>query len=201
MSEVFVSFPGGSRQGVPPLTHAKGTWIASAVMGLREAGYIDAYRSKLEPRYVDVLTNLVPTEWQPVDVLLAHYDACDRLELTTSEALALADSVTNRAQGGVLAFTARVAKSTLVTPWVAMAQLNRLWSRVARGGGLGVFKLGPKEARVEVVQFPGSRYRYCQISMRGVLQSTLALFCGRVFVTELPAYASPTQMAMRVAWA
>jgi hypothetical protein len=101
----------------------------------------------------------------------------------------------------VLELTARVAASTVVTPWVVIGQLNRLWSRMARGGGVGAFKLGPKEARIEVVQFPGSRFRYCQLAMRGILQGALALFCRRVFVTEIPDFASPTQMAMRVAWA
>jgi hypothetical protein len=201
MPEAFLPFPAESRILVPPMTHVKGTWLASAALGLRKNGRLDAYRAVLDPPYRELLTNVDTGEWYGIDVLLAHYAACERLDMPTSDILALAANVSERAQGGVLDLTARVAASTVVTPWVVMAQLNRLWSRVARGGGLGVFKLGPKEARVEVVQFPGSRYRYCQISMRGILQGALALFCRRVFVTEITGSATPTQMAMRVAWA
>jgi hypothetical protein len=201
MIEVFLPFPGGSRALVPPLTHVKGTWLAAAVLGLRGDGRFDAYQANLDARYRDVLTNVVTGDWHPIDVLLAHFDACERLQMTPGEVLAIAEHVSGRAQGGVLELTARLAASTVVTPWVVMAQLNRLWSRMARGGGLGVFKLGPKEARVELVQFPGSRFRYCQLSMRGILQGSLALFCRRVFVTEVPGFTSPTQMAVRVAWA
>jgi hypothetical protein len=201
MSEVFLPFPGESRNHVAPLTHVKGTWLASAVLGLREHGSFDAYRTHLDPRYREVLTNIATAEWHPVEVLLAHYEACERLGMAPGETLAIAENVSSRAQGGVLSLTARLAASTVVTPWVVMAQLNRLWSRMARGGGVGVFKLGPKEARIEVVQFPGSRFRYCQLSMRGILQGSLTPFCRRVFVTEVPGFSTPMQMAMRVAWA
>jgi hypothetical protein len=201
MVEAFLPFPGESRTRVPPMTHVKGTWLASAVLGLRESGKFDAYQANLDSRYRELLTNVVTGDWHPIDVLLAHYEACERLEMTSSEILAIAEHVNSRAQGGVLSLTVRLAASTVVTPWVVMGQLNRLWTRVARGGGIGVFKLGPKEARVEVVQFPGSRFRYCQLSMRGILQGTLGLFCRRVFVTEVPGFGSTTQMAMRVAWA
>jgi hypothetical protein len=201
MSEVFLPFPGENRGLVAPMTHVKGTWLASAVLGLREHGSFDAYQAVLDPRYREVLSNIATSEWHPVEVMLAHYDACERLEMAPDVTLAIARNVTSRAQGGVLSLTARLAASTVVTPWVAMGQLNRLWSRMARGGGIAVFKLGPKEARIEIVQFPGSRFRYCQISMRGILQGSLAPFCRRVFVTELPAFTSPTQMATRVAWA
>jgi hypothetical protein len=200
MSEVFLPFPGESRARVPPMTHVKGTWIASAVLGLREHGQFDAYRSLLEPRYREVLSNISTGDWHPVEILLAHYEACERLQIPPEETLAIAEHVSSRAQGGVLAFSARLAASAVVTPWVAMAQLNRLWSRMARGGGIGVFKLGPKEARIELVEFPGSRYRYCQLSMRGILQGSLSLFCNRVYVSAVPGLDSATQIGMRVSW-
>jgi hypothetical protein len=36
--------------------------------------------------------------------------------------------------------------------------------------------------------------------MRGIYQAAMALFCARVYVNELPRRATPTSIAMRVAW-
>ena len=88
-----------------------------------------------------------------------------------------------------------------VTPWTAFSQFNRLWDRVWIGGGVGVFKLGPKEARLEIVGWPCSRSTYIRHAMRGVVVGMLEMFCTKAYVKDLPRYCSATTLGYRAAWA
>jgi hypothetical protein len=198
--EVFLPFPAATRATVPPLTHIKGTWLTSSLLALKERGHIGRYYAALARAHHETVRNVGIGEWYPTELLLAHYDAVEALKLDGAEIVALADHVSRRAQGGVVELTARLASQSGVTPWAVMSQFDRLWARVARGAGIGVFKLGPKDARVEVVQFPGFRYRYCQVAMGGLIRSMLALFCGAVYLTEVPSFATNTQMAVKLSW-
>ena len=81
-----------------------------------------------------------------------------------------------------------------------LPHLQRLWDRALVGGGLSVTKLGPKEARIEVVGFPVCRFRYCRIGMRGVLTGMIEMFCTKAHVTELPEW-TDTSGAVKIAWA
>ena len=81
-----------------------------------------------------------------------------------------------------------------------LPQFQRFWSRMMRGGGVGIWRIGPKEARVEVVGFGPARYRYCRIGMCAVVQAAIALLCSKAYVTERQSFASPDDVIMRLAW-
>src|SRR5690349_2810751 len=115
--EVILNFPAARREQVIPTTHVKGTWLASAVRGLRLGGYLDAYLGYLSPKYRDIMTHTVASEWRTVDVLAAHYGACDRLELSAAAILDLGRLITKHAAGSVIAVTARLAANAVLTPW------------------------------------------------------------------------------------
>jgi hypothetical protein len=78
---------------------------------------------------------------------------------------------------------------------------HRLWSQVWVGGAVATFKLGPKEARVEIVGWPCSRITYCRIAMRGLLVGQTELFCSKAFAREIASLCTPTSLGYRVAWA
>jgi hypothetical protein len=199
--ELVLPFPAASRELVPMTTHVKGMWLAAAVRSLRVHGHGDAYLQNLGAKYRDIIVHTTMNDWHPLDVLLAHYDACERLDLSPVDILEIGRESTRHAQGGVIGLTARLAASTLVTPWTILPQFQRFWDRFFRGGGVAVYEVGPKEARVEIAGFPGCRYRYCNIATRGVVRNALELFCTRVYATDIPSLTTPNGMGMRVAWA
>ncbi len=199
--EVLLPFPAPTRALVAMTTQVKGTWIASVLHSMRVAGQYDEYLRILPPRTRERILSVVSGEWVEIDLLMDHYATCDRLHLPAAELFDLGRKVMEHAQRNPLTSTARAAAGALLTPWTPLSQLQRIWDRFMRGGGVSVVQLGPKEARVELIQFPGCRYRHFQIATRGVVHAVLSTCCQRAFVTELPAYARPTAMAMRVAWA
>jgi len=52
----------------------------------------------------------------------------------------------------MLGHVVRMAKAAGVTPGTVLPQYGRLFERGMQGGGIAVFKLGPKEVRIELVQ-------------------------------------------------
>jgi hypothetical protein len=198
--EVFLPFPAPTRDRVLPATRVKGTWIASAVRAIKASPYFDAYAAELDPPTRASVLGAMPGDWLDIAILMAHYDACDRLAMRPDQIATIARETVQHAQGSVLAVTARAAASTIATPWTLFSQLHRFWHRLFMGGGAAVFKLGPKEARVELAGFPGCRSRYCRIATRSIAQTAFEFISRRAYVSELPRYASATSMALRVAW-
>ncbi len=198
-NQIFLDFPGG-RARVAPATLFRSTWLTSSLAAIRERGHFEKYHGLLDAEYADAVLSAVAGMWLPMDVAIAHYDACDRLELPNHELVLLGESATRRASATTLAFTARLATQAGITPWAVFAQAHRLWAQTCQGGGVGVYKLGPKEARVEIVGFPLSRFRYNRVTMRGIVQAAAQLFCTRVYANEIPGSCGPNEVALRVSW-
>jgi hypothetical protein len=198
--EVLVPFS-HERGQVPEATHIRSTMIASSVATLRARGLLDAYRSHLDPAYRDELPGTVAGFWLPIEHGVAHYEACDRLRLTAAELLSIGESVSERVTKSALSFAVKLAAGGGVSPWTILPHSRRLWERIFQGSSLAVYKLGPKEARIELVAWQLARIEYNRISFRGILRSMTLPFCAQSYVHEVSALCTPTSLAYRIAWA
>jgi hypothetical protein len=185
---------------VRPATKFRSTWLTSSLRALKTRERLDEYLLRLPKEHHDAVTNSVAGVWLPVDVATAHYDACDRLQLPAAELFLIGHEVHHATQGTVFGTMLKVAKGAGVTPWTALSQCQRLWDRVWIGGGLAVFKLGPKEARIEFVGWPCAGSAYIRHAMRGVVCGMLELFCTKVYVKDLPDLCTSTTLGYRIAW-
>lgn len=198
--EVFLPFSVDQRK-ILLVSRFKSTWVSGSISALRERGHFERYESMLRAVARDAIVWAVPGGWLPTDLVLEHYRACEELALTEGELLALGARVTLRVQGTALAWGARVATDAGVTPWTLFGQFHRLWARVMDGGGVTVFKHGPKDAGVQLAGFPLARYRYNQVATRGILTAMLGFFCSKVVVREVPSQRTPTGLTYLVQWA
>jgi hypothetical protein len=189
-----------ARALVPPTSSFRSTWLSSSLRALRERGHLDAYLAKLPEAYHALVLAPVVGVWLPDEVAVAHYRACDALNLPPAEAFAIGYDVARHAQQTLLSTAATLAKAAGVTPWTLLSQMQKLWTRIWNGGDLTVLSLGPKEARLEIVGWTSARIPYCRIAMRGVLQGMLDMFCRRGYVTEWRPGCSDTSLAYRIAW-
>src|SRR5207244_438298 len=133
-------------------------------------------------------------------VAVAHYRACDSLGLPTAEQLAIGAEVTMFAQKTSFRMTLRLATEAGATPWSCFALQPKLWRTVWVGGDVAVYKLGPKEARVEIAGWPCAAIAYCRVAMRGMLTAQTQLFCKKAYVHEVSSLCGATTLAYRVAW-
>jgi hypothetical protein len=64
-----------------------------------------------------------------------------------------------------------------------------------------VTKLGPKEARAELVGYPLARIGYVKAGVGGIMRGVTELVAKRVYVQRVANLSSDTTLAYRLSWA
>jgi hypothetical protein len=188
------------RHLVEPATFVRSTLLMSSLRALREEKLVDRYRAALPAEHHDPIFGAVAPQWLPVALAVAHYDACDKLQLTPTELVQLGMRVAHFAQGTFIKTVVAFATSAGATPWTLLMQGRRMWERAWIGSDLAVFKLGPKEARLEIVGCPCARIPYFRTANRGILQSVVQLLAQRAYVSEIRKLSTETSLAYKMQW-
>jgi hypothetical protein len=189
------------RDEVALVTEFRSAWLHSSLRSLRSHGLFDRYVTFLPSRHRETVLGSGIGVWLPSDVAVAHYAACEQLELDVSTQIAIGAEVAQRVHGTILSIAVKLAHEAGATPWTVLGQFGRLWAHIWVGGAVGVFKLGPKEARLEVLGWQCSKFDYCKHGILGVTQGLIQLFCRKVYLREVPRLCTPTSLGYRVAWA
>ncbi|HEY1692954.1 MAG TPA: hypothetical protein VGG39_12375 [Polyangiaceae bacterium] len=198
--ETVVPFRGTpSRMGIA--TMVRSTLIAASMESLRARGLYDRYAVRLAEAERSELATVVGGAWIPMSLATAHYRACDSLRLCVGEQLDVALKVGMHLHGTFLGAMLRMARTVGVTPWGALAYTDKLYDRLFRGGGIAVTRVGPKDARVDLVGNPLCQMEYFRVGVRGVYQAALELFCERLVTREVPRRYPEFDMAVRISWA
>jgi hypothetical protein len=109
--------------------------------------------------------------------------------------------VAKATQKSVLAGILRLAKEAGTTPWTLYASCDKYWARFFEGSGIGIFKLGPKEARFEVAGCSLARSTYWRIGLRGLLTAVSEPFATKVYLREIPQMVTSASCGFRISWA
>jgi hypothetical protein len=179
----------------------RGTVLVGSIDAMRESPRWDDYVKALDAPFRETLLTTVPASWVPLDAAVAHYRACDRLGLSVEDQVANGRKTFARASGVIFGTVTKMAKEAGVTPWTLMAQFHRFWARSYDGGGVQVRKVGPKEAYVDVIKAPLFASRYHRNAVRGVIVSSIDLFCTKGYMTERLGAGVQDGVAYRVQWA
>ncbi len=200
-TEWHVPFPKPPNQ-IADAKHFRSTWLTASQATLRGrgAGVWEQYEAALDPKYAHEVLSAVAGVWLPMDVARAHYLACDRLALTDVELVEIGRAAMRRANATALSLVTRMAQGAGVTPWSALGQVPRFWSATCDDGFMGVAKLGPKEARVEVVGYPLAGIRYNRVTMRGITLGCVELFCQKAYVKEISAQCDHRTLVIKLSW-
>ena len=184
---------------VQPARNARSTLILASITTLKKRGLFDEYVRALSDEHRDTLLQAVAATWLPLPAAAAHYAACDTLGLDAEQQASSGRSTFDESRGTILGTAVRMAKSAGMTPWQGFALLQRFWDRGFDGGGVGVTRVGPKDAHVTVVQCTLVTSPYFRHGLRGLLGALAELFCLRVYVVEKRA--SSSSVTFHVQWA
>ncbi len=184
-----------------PVRHARSTILLGSIAAIRQAGHFDRYAEALAPEHRDELLHAVAGTWIDVAVARSHYRACEALGLSPDEEVELGRAVFERTGDTMFGTVIRLAKGAGATPWTLLPHLQRFWERGYDGGGIAVWRLGPKEARIELNQCSLSEARYFRNAVRGLFGTVVQLFCTRAYMQEIPGARSPGCIALRAQWA
>jgi hypothetical protein len=181
----------------------RGTLLSSSIKSVRQRGLFERYLQLLPRERHDGILSLIASAWIPLDLATAHYETVNRIIDQPSEQHAIGREVADRIHGTLLGTLVKLANNAGVTPWIGLAQYQRLYDRLfTGGGGVTVTKIGPKEARIELVNVPLARIPYFRVAFRGVQEIGVELFCRRAYAKEIAAPPGATDtLVCRIAWA
>jgi hypothetical protein len=199
--EIILPFP------APPETigmakQLRSTLVASSLESLRRRDLLDRYRALLPAQHTEAILSTVAGLWLPMEVGLAHYEAVDRLGFTMEEQEQIGTEVSHKLTDTFLGTVMKMATNAGVTPWTLLPKGNQFYGRLFRGGGgTRVIKLGPKEARSDVVGLPLLSVPYFRRALRALYQGAVSVFCTKCYVHEVIRQSSSTSTAFRISWA
>jgi hypothetical protein len=199
--DIVLPFP-APPEALGELTEVRSTLLAASMQSLRARGLFERYSLLLAPAHRDAVLNSVAGEWLPVDSAAAHYIACDGLQLSVDEQLKMGHDVSRRTHEAFLGLLVKMARGVGVTPWVVLPKLNVLYQRVFRGGGLQITRMGPKDAKVEVVGLSLLSIPYFRNAHLGMYEAGLGMFASHVQArsTSLATLAPGKHFILRVQW-
>jgi hypothetical protein len=195
--EVVLALPAN----VAPIRHVRSTVLLGSLGALEADGYRERWSALVPNEAREALQYAVPGVWMRIEVALAHYGACDQLNLSDDAAAQLGASTFSRVKGTLLGTMLRMAQGTTVTPWTVLPHLQRFWNRAYDGAGIRIIKKGPKDAHVDVVQCALADAGYYRLALGGLLRSVIELFATRAYVRERLGRRPPGTVSLQAQWA
>jgi hypothetical protein len=180
------------------VTHLRSTLIASSVNTLRERGLLERYLRCLPRTYHEELLAPQAPSWIPIEIAELHYKSCQEMALSEEELGALWQTVLSSVVNTMMAQFLRSSRAVGGTPWHSLAQAERLFTRLHRGGSLRVTRRGPKEALIESRGCTLYRIPYFASGYTTLLRSAALFFAKTAYARQLSA--PPLEHRVVLAW-
>jgi len=170
-------------RSTPMLSAVRGVVVLAGWKALRARGLFERYSAIVKPEVLLALTTTTANDWIAMDVVDAHEQAFDQLDLSRDDARAIGAEM-SRTLNGVL-------YSTLA---------NKTWARFYRGGAVAVLKRGPRDACVEVWGDVLTPYALHREAFGGALLHVVASYCEKPTMNELRDARASTMFSFLVRW-
>jgi hypothetical protein len=195
-AQVLLPFP----DPVTRLQRVKSTLIQGSIASIKAAGCFEKYEASLADAWRERVLGAVAGTWLPLEVALAHYQACDAMVLSQPEAAAIGRGVFDRVGPTFFGTVLRLGKSAGITPWPILAQIQRFWDRGYDGGAIRVTELGPKDARLDLIACPIANSAFYRSGVSGLLTAVIETFSRRAIVKEPDSIHEADSMSLRAQW-
>jgi hypothetical protein len=196
--ELLLDYP----KALEPVTAIRSTLLTSSLTALRERGLFERYDALQTSPHRQKILNLIAGEWLPLDVALAHYRACDALGLSESEQVAMGKDVSRRIHETFLNLVVKAARGVGMTPWILLPRGNNMLGRLCIGGGIRVWKVGPKSVRIELARLPHLAVPYVRNGLVGLYAAAVELLASNVTVRVVKGESFDTAqlLVLRIDW-
>ena len=181
--------------------HIRSTLITSSLAALRKRNHLARYETLVPEEHKEQILSCVAGTWLPMAVGIAHYETCNALALPPNEVHEIGMDVSTQVQSTFLGTLAKMARTAGVTPWTGLSQMQRLWDRVLDGGGVAVYRLGPKEARVDIASLQLVDIPYFRVAFRAFVVAGCGIFATKVYGRDARTVNESGRAAYRLSWA
>jgi hypothetical protein len=182
----------------PTVTQIRGSMVVSSQQTLRELGLYQRYLEQLPQAQHETVLFVLASSWVPVEVAMAHYAACDAMNLREEELDKIGRHVSARIVDTFLGTLLRSSQKVAAPGFVPIRQYPRMWDRLMQGGSCRVLMTGMKDARVESHGVPMFRYRYFRIGFVGLIRGAGMLFRSAVYTRTRKA--SDDSLVIDISW-
>lgn len=162
----------------PRVTHIRGTMIVNSRDSLREVGVYERYAELLPASHRDTLLYCLAASWLPIEDAQVHYQTCDQLMLEPTQFARIGEITSSRVVGTFLGAAVRVVRNAGIDSYLPLLKQNdRMYDRLYKGGGVRVYRVGPKDILLENFGQPlvASRYwRNAYLAYMEALANTFA---------------------------
>jgi hypothetical protein len=184
-----------------PTTAVKHVAIHMSLTQLQESGYYERYVALIEPSILVQLHSGLAMSWTPIELALAHYQACENLMLTNEQLAAMGTGVGTRVSERTLVMSSKPSHDGSVDLWNELDAVQRMWARLYQGGNAQVVKIGPKEMLLEVRDFRLTRFHYYRQAQVTFISSAYRATGARLTGARLVRYsAARDEVTYRFSW-
>ncbi len=183
-----------------PLSRVRSTLLVASYKMVKTIGREEDYLRALPLEHRATITGAVAGTWLEIAPAMAHYRACDSLGLTPDAQVDIGRTVGAQIRGTLFGTIVNLSKEAGVTPWAVLPAVPRWWPRVFEGSYISIWKLGPKDSRLDVSGLPFVDVPYFFNALRGQIMGMLDLFCTRTYVNARGHF-GPGAASMRIQWA
>src|SRR5258706_8484132 len=184
--ELYVPFPESIRTA-PRTTAVRSTTVITSRRGIKERGYFEEYKKHISVSSEGALEHAVAGLWLPIELGLDHYRACDALSLGLNEQRELGGLALRRLRETLMGTMAKsLASSGIVSMWDVLRRYHTFFAANFQGGGSRVWKVGPKDAILEIAGLPLARVPYLRNAYGGLLNEGARFFVTTSLVVEVP---------------
>ena len=184
-----------------PLRRVRSTLLVASYRVVQNLGRERDYLAALPAEHHAPITGAVAGTWVPVDVAIAHYDACEKLGLSVESQVEVGKGVGSQIRGTFFGTVMNLSKEVGVTPWSVIPSIPRLWPRLFDGSAIAISTQGPKEIRMDVTGLPLVDIPYFRNALRGQAMGMLDLFCRKTFASVYNGRFAPGSTSLRIQWA
>lgn len=185
---------------VPQATRIRSTVLSSSLAALDAIGLRDAYFQGLPREHHETVRSLIVGEWLPMELGVIHYRAIEQLDLSQEQARANGRRVADRVQKSYLATMIKTIGFG-ITPWSILPRTQAILDRLLMGSSVAVYRIGPKDVRLEIHGAPIASFAYVRQGWAGMIEGGLDLVTKRTFCRDVSPPRTTTVAAYVVTWA
>lgn len=186
---------------VTRVSAVRSTLLQGSLAGLKEFGLYERWSDLIAPADRELIVDSIAPTWLPVEVALAHYEACNRMDVDPAQQAMIGAAVGARVQGTLLATAGKLARNVGVTPDVAARCFGPLWARLFQGGSLQIEQAGPKDLTLEFRQSVLARCAYYRGTLCGNVRSSAQLIGVKVAYSKQVSYdAGKDRLVIKLSW-
>jgi hypothetical protein len=168
-------------------THVRSTLLQTSLRMVEQMGNYERWFANVDPLYRAAIIESVAPTWLPIEAGLAHYMACDALDLDDAALDKIGQGVGEKLQTTLMGVAAKMARSSGLSPEIAAASFGKLWPRLCQGGSFQVTKPGPKDMTIELRSAVMTKSRYFRGTFIGNVRAAIKLLGTRaLYIKQLP---------------